>query len=93
MSGDERPKGIVLVSGGMDSVTLLHYLIKKEQRRPAVPRHSRSMHAPEQADRSRPMASPGATRAAEDRYRHGVKRLGGARAREGAFSVLPGPLA
>jgi hypothetical protein len=29
------------------------------------------------------MASPGATRAAEDRYRHGVKRFGGAGAREG----------
>src|SRR5689334_4461797 len=27
---------VAIVSGGMDSVTLLHYLIKKEQRHPAV---------------------------------------------------------
>lgn len=27
---------VVIVSGGMDSVTLLHYLVKQEQRRPAV---------------------------------------------------------
>lgn len=27
---------VVIVSGGMDSVTLLHYLVKQERRRPAV---------------------------------------------------------
>lgn len=27
---------VAIVSGGMDSVTLLHYLVKKEQRQPAV---------------------------------------------------------
>lgn len=28
--------GVVIVSGGLDSVTLLHYLVKKKGRRPAV---------------------------------------------------------
>jgi 7-cyano-7-deazaguanine synthase len=27
---------VVIVSGGMDSVTLLHYLVKQEKRNPAV---------------------------------------------------------
>lgn len=31
-----NPDSIVVVSGGMDSVTLLHYLVKHDQRRPAV---------------------------------------------------------
>jgi 7-cyano-7-deazaguanine synthase len=30
------PDCVAIVSGGMDSVTLLHYLVKTEQRRPAV---------------------------------------------------------
>ena len=30
------PDSVVIVSGGMDSVTLLHYLVKVERRRPAV---------------------------------------------------------
>ena len=28
---------VVIVSGGMDSVTLLHYLVKQQNRHPAMP--------------------------------------------------------
>jgi 7-cyano-7-deazaguanine synthase len=31
-----KPDSIAIVSGGMDSVTLLHYLVKEEKRHPAV---------------------------------------------------------
>lgn len=35
-SDKQMVDSVAIVSGGMDSVTLLHYLVKTEQRRPAV---------------------------------------------------------